>query len=70
MSEISWCKIGIPFRNLNRNKKKTHPGWEIRLEGQRKELQQQANMLRKEKTGKYVGMKRLKQNTRQFNLKR
>ena len=39
-------KIRVPRRNLNGN---ARPGWEIRLEGQVKKLQQEARILRKEK---------------------
>ena len=45
-NNLYWSETSLPLRKLNRNKK---PGWEIRLEGQIKKLQQPAKVLSKEK---------------------
>ena len=56
--------IGVPWENPNRN---TEPGWEIWKEGQVMKLQQ-TKVQRRKNNNLYIGMKRLKQNSKKVWL--
>ena len=56
-AKLVWEKIGIPSKNT---KKKSKPGWEIRLETQIKNLRKQAKMIKQKKDAGICGNRKEK----------